>query len=80
MIDSIILDQKRVFACSVYLQGEYGHDEIFLGVPAKLGANGMEEIIQINLTDEERRSLHRSADAVRELLSIMKLPAAAGVG
>jgi malate dehydrogenase len=80
MVDSIILDQKRVLACSVYLQGEYGHDGIFLGVPAKLGAHGMEEIIQINLTDEERRSLDRSADDVRELLSVMKLPAAAGAG
>jgi malate dehydrogenase len=78
MVDSIVLDQKRVLPCSVYLQGEYGFDGIFLGVPAKLGANGMEEIIQINLTHEERRTLDRSADAVRELLSVMKPPAAAG--
>jgi malate dehydrogenase len=80
MVDAVVLDQKRVLPCSVYLEGEYGHHGLFLGVPAKLGAGGMEEIVQIELTDAERRALGRSAESVRELLAVMKLPETAGTG
>lgn len=78
MVDSILLDQKRILPCSVYLEGEYGHSGLFLGVPAKLGAEGMEQVIQIELTDEERSALGNSAQAVRDLLAVMKLPMGAG--
>jgi malate dehydrogenase len=80
MADSIILDQRRVLPCSVYLEGEYGVSGLFLGVPIKLGAAGMEEIVQIELADDERRALERSADSVRELLAVMKVPQAAASG
>jgi malate dehydrogenase len=73
MVDSIVLDQKRVLPCSVFLQGEYGHEGLFLGVPVKLGARGMEQIIQIELSDREREALAGSAAAVRELLAVMKV-------
>jgi malate dehydrogenase len=78
MVDAILLDQKRILPCAVYLQGEYGYDGLFLGVPAKLGSRGMEEVIQIELSGAEKQALDRSAQAVRELLAVMKLPAAAG--
>ncbi len=78
MVDSIVLDQKRILPCSVYLQGEYGFYDQFLGVPAKLGAGGVEEIVQIELGEDERTALDRSAASVRELLQVMKLPAATG--
>jgi malate dehydrogenase len=80
MVDSIVLDQKRILPCSVYLEGEYGHSGLFLGVPAKLGSRGMEEVVQIELTDDERTALGRSAESVRELLAVMKLPEVAGTG
>ena len=57
--------------CSAYLQGEYGYEGIYLGVPVKLGARGMEEIIQITLSEPERRALDKSAKSVRELLRVM---------
>jgi malate dehydrogenase len=78
MVDAIILDQKRILPCSVCLQGEYGHRGVFLGVPAKLGSHGAEEIIEIELTEEEKQALDRSAASVRELLGIMKLPGLTG--
>ena len=71
MIDSIILDKKMILPCAVYLQGEYGIKDLFVGVPAKLGAKGVEEVIQIELTDEERAALQKSADAVKELVGVM---------
>jgi malate dehydrogenase len=71
MIDSIILDKKMILPCAVYLQGEYGIKDLFVGVPAKLGAKGIEEVIQIELTDEERAALQKSADAVQELVGVM---------
>jgi malate dehydrogenase len=74
MVDSILLDQKRVMPCSVYLQGEYGHDGLFLGVPVKLGSGGVQEIVQIELTDDEKAALQRSASSVRELLDMMRSP------
>jgi malate dehydrogenase len=71
MVDSIILDQRRVLPCSVYLDGEYGYRDVFMGVPVKVGAGGVEEIVQIDLTEEEKSALDRSAESVRELLAVM---------
>jgi malate dehydrogenase len=71
MIDSIVHDQKRVLPCAALCQGEYGIDGLFVGVPVKLGKDGVEEIIEIDLSDREREELHRSAEAVRELVDAM---------
>src|SRR6478735_335722 len=73
MVDSIVHDQKRVLPCAAYLMGEFGLSDIFMGVPCRLGARGLEEIIKLNLTDDEQAQLNRSADAVRELVGIMGL-------
>jgi malate dehydrogenase len=73
MVDSIVLDQKRVLPCAAYLQGEYGLDGIFVGLPCRLGATGLEEIIEIELSSDERGQLDRSAAAVRELVQVMGL-------
>jgi malate dehydrogenase len=66
MAEAILKDKKRILPCAAFLEGEYGMDGIYLGVPAKLGAGGVEEIIEIDLTDEEREALNRSAAMVRE--------------
>ncbi|MGZ3664827.1 MAG: malate dehydrogenase [Ktedonobacterales bacterium] len=71
MIDSILLDKKMIMPCSVYLEGEYGINGLFVGVPAKLGAKGVEAIIQLELRDDERAQLQKSADSVRELIGVM---------
>ena len=68
---SIILDKKRILPCAAYLQGEYGVDGLFLGVPVKLGASGIEEIIQVQLSTEEKAALDKSAGAVKELVEVM---------
>lgn len=73
MVECIIKDKKRILPCAVYLEGEYGINGLFVGVPVKLGAGGVEEIIQINLTTEERAALQKSAAAVQELVDKMKL-------
>jgi malate dehydrogenase len=73
MVECIIKDKKRILPCAVLLEGEYGINNLFVGVPCKIGANGVEEIIQINLTTEERAALHKSAGAVQELVDILKL-------
>jgi len=67
MVDSILLDKRRVLPCAALLEGEYGINGIFVGVPCVLGARGLEKVLEIDLDDEERAALHRSADAVREL-------------
>ncbi len=72
MIDAILLDQKRIIPCSVYLEGEYGLDGVYAGVPVKLGRGGVEQIIELKLSDEERAALHKSAQAVRELVNLMR--------
>jgi malate dehydrogenase len=72
MVDSIMLDKRRILPCAAYLQGEYGVDGLYVGVPCKLGANGLEEIIQIKLTDAEAAALQRSADAVRDLVGVLQ--------
>ena len=64
-------DKKKILPCSVFLQGEYGLEGLFVGVPVKLGANGVEEIIQIKLTPEEDEALKKSASAVQELVGII---------
>ena len=73
MVDSIILDKKRILPCSVHLEGEYGINDLFVGVPVKLGKNGIEKIIEVKLTPEEQAALHNSADVVKELIDIMRL-------
>jgi malate dehydrogenase len=73
MVDSIILDKKMIMPCSAYLEGEYGINGLFVGVPAKLGAQGVEEIIQLDLTESEQAALQKSADAVKELIEVMGL-------
>jgi malate dehydrogenase len=71
MVDSIVLDKKMIVPCAVYLQGEYGIKDLFVGVPAKLGAKGLEEVVQVELTDAEQTLLRKSADAVKELVEVM---------
>ena len=71
MVDSIVLDQKRVLPVAALLEGEYGIDGIFMGVPCKLGADGIEQVIEVELTDAEKAELGRSADAVRELVGVL---------
>ena len=71
MAESILLDRKRILPCCVYLEGEYGINGLCVGVPVKLGANGVEEIIEIQLTEEEQAALNRSAASVRELVEVM---------
>jgi malate dehydrogenase len=71
MVDAILLDKKRVLPCSVLLQGEYGISDTFVGVPVKLGANGLEEIIQLKLNADEQAALEKSAAAVQDLVSAM---------
>jgi malate dehydrogenase len=71
MVDSIVLDQNRVLPVAALLEGEYGIDGIFMGVPCRLGANGLEQIIEVELSDAEKAELGRSADAVRELVGVL---------
>lgn len=70
MVDAMVLDQRRVLPCSVYLEGEYGYRDVFLGVPVKVGARGVEEIVEIELSAGEKAALDRSADSVRELYAL----------
>jgi malate dehydrogenase len=71
MAEAIVRDKKRLLPCSAWLQGEYGMDGIFLGVPCKLGRGGLEAVIEVELTGDERAALQRSADAVRETMAII---------
>ncbi len=71
MVDAILLDQKRQLPCAALLEGEYGIDGIYMGVPVILGAGGVEKVVELELTDEETRGLHSSADGVRELVAAM---------
>ena len=72
MVDAIILDKNQVLPCAVYLQGEYGINDLFVGVPVKLGAGGVKEIIEIKLSAQEQEALNSSAKAVQELVEIMR--------
>jgi malate dehydrogenase len=70
MVEAILRDQKRIFPVCAWLDGEYGMDKIYLGVPVKLGRNGIEEIIELKLNNEETKLLNDSAVAVREVMSV----------
>jgi malate dehydrogenase len=72
MVDAVCLDEKRMLPCTVYLEGEYGIDDLYMGVPVKLGAGGIEEIVELDLSDDERQMLQASADAVREVVAVLK--------
>jgi malate dehydrogenase len=72
MTESILKDKKKILPCAAYLEGEYGIHDLYIGVPVKLGQNGIEEIIQITLTDDEQKALQKSADAVKELVGVLK--------
>jgi len=71
MVDSIMLDEKRVLPCTAYLEGEYGIDGLYMGVPVKLGAAGIEAIYQLDLSDDEQALLKKSSDAVREVVGVL---------
>lgn len=73
MVDAILKDKKKILPCAVFLQGEYGIRDLFVGVPVKLGARGVEQIIQITLTPDEDAALKRSAAAVKELIDVIKV-------
>lgn len=72
MVESILKDKKKVLPCSAYLEGEYGIDGLFVGVPVKLGASGIEKIYELQLTAEEQAALAKSAEAVRELVTVIQ--------
>ncbi len=71
MVEAVLKDKKKILPCSVFLQGEYGVHDLFVGVPVKLGARGVEDIVQITLTADEDAALKKSAEAVRELVGII---------
>ncbi|PLX42616.1 MAG: malate dehydrogenase [Deltaproteobacteria bacterium] len=73
MAEAILKDQKRILPCAAYLEGEYGYDGIYLGVPVLLGEGGIERVIEIELTAEEKAQLDNSADAVKELISVLSV-------
>jgi len=72
MAESILKDKKKVLPCAAYLEGEYGVNGLYVGVPCKLGAGGIEKIYELKLTAEERTALHKSANAVKELVDVIK--------
>jgi malate dehydrogenase len=71
MVHALALDEKRVLPCTAYLEGEYGIEGLYMGVPVKLGAGGIEEIVELDLSDDEKAELSRSADAVREVVGVL---------
>ena len=73
MVEAIVLDQRRILPCSAWLEGEYGMSGLFLGVPCKLGEGGLKQIVEVELTAEERTALEKSADAVREPMKVLAL-------
>src|SRR5437764_7026663 len=75
MVEAILKDKRKVLPCAAYLTGEYGFNDLYVGVPVKLGRNGMEQIIEIKLTDDERAALTNSANAVKELFEKLKTAA-----
>jgi malate dehydrogenase len=72
MAESILKDKKKVLPCAAYLEGEYGINGLFVGVPVKLGAMGIEKIYELKLTSEEQAMLKKSADSVQELVDVLK--------
>lgn len=73
MVDAVVRDKKKILPCAAYLQGEYGLRDVYVGVPVKLGAGGVEQILEIELTGDEKAALEKSAAAVRELFKILKV-------
>jgi malate dehydrogenase len=73
MVEAIVRDQQRILPCSAWLEGEYGMSGLFLGVPCKLGHGGLQHIVEVELTDEERAALEKSADAVRDPMKVVAL-------
>ena len=71
MVHAVMLDEKRVLPCTAYLEGEYGIEGLYMGVPVKLGAGGIEAIVELDLTEEEQAMLNESADAVREVVGVL---------
>jgi malate dehydrogenase len=71
MVDSIMLDEKRVLPCTAYLEGEYGIDGLYMGVPVKIGSTGVEGVVEVDLDESEQEALARSADAVREVVGVL---------
>jgi malate dehydrogenase len=71
MVDAVMLDERRVLPCTAYLEGEYGIEGLFMGVPVKLGAGGIEEIVELELSKDEREALNASAEAVREVVGVL---------
>ena len=71
MVDAILLDEKRIFPCTALLEGEYGIEGLYMGVPVKLGARGIEEIVKLRLSAEEKKTVKASAAAVREVVSVL---------
>ena len=72
MVDAVCLDEKRLLPCTAYLEGEYGIEDLYMGVPVRLGTGGIEEIVELDLSDGERQMLQASADAVREVVAVLK--------
>src|SRR3954451_1839338 len=72
MVEAILKDKKKVLPCAVYLKGEYGINDLFVGVPVKLGSKGVEKVYEIELDGDEKAALNKSADAVRELVDVLK--------
>src|SRR5713226_2928157 len=75
MVEAILKDKRKILPCAAYLTGEYGFNDLYVGVPVKLGRNGIEQIIEIALTDDEKTALQKSADAVQELFEKLKITA-----
>jgi malate dehydrogenase len=73
MVEAILKDKKKIMPCSVFLQGEYGIRDLFVGVPVKLGARGVEQIVEIKLTPDEDAALKKSAAAVKELVGVINV-------
>ena len=73
MVEAILKDKKKILPCAVFLQGEYGINDLYVGVPVKLGSGGAEEVIEIALEPDERAALDKSAAAVKELVDVLGL-------
>jgi malate dehydrogenase len=71
MVDAIMLDEKRILPCTAYLEGEYGIEGLYMGVPVKLGRGGIEEVVELELSEDEQTMLNESADAVREVVGVL---------
>jgi malate dehydrogenase len=73
MVQAIVQDKRRILPCAAWLEGEYGLSGMYVGVPCKLGRKGLEQIVQIELTAEERTALGQSAEHVKEMMAVVKL-------